>query len=69
MKHSNLTEKETAALNRGRCCDCSSLLVDGPCGSGSMNYYCSQKGCGSRFNMSMEWERISEPSPYDRHPT
>jgi hypothetical protein len=66
MPYPMLTEKEVAALNRGHCADCSSSLVEGPSGGGSINYYCSQRGCGSKFNLAVSWERISEPSPNER---
>jgi hypothetical protein len=65
-KYPKLTDDEVKTLNRDRCADCSSLLVDGPSGGGSQNYYCSQSRCGSKFNVSLSWERISAPSPNER---
>lgn len=66
MKYPALTQIETVALNRHRCPDCSAALADGPCGGGSINYLCTQRGCGSKFNLAVSWERISEPSPNER---
>ncbi len=66
MKYPVLTEKEISALNRDRCPDCSARLAEGPQGGGSINHYCSQSGCGSKFNLAISWERISEPSPNDK---
>jgi hypothetical protein len=61
-----LTEEDIKRLNRHRCADCSAQLTEGPHGGGSINYHCSQGRCGSRFNLSIGWERISEPSPNER---
>lgn len=68
MNYPELTTKEISALNRNRCPDCSSQLMEGPHGGGSINHYCSQSGCGSKFNLAVSWERISIPSPNDKGP-
>ncbi len=66
MPYPKLSEDEILDLNRERCPDCKAKLIDEPSGGGSQNYYCSQpRFCGSKFNMSLSWERISEPAPND----
>lgn len=63
MKYPELTAKENALLADGKCADCEGLLYEGPCGGGSINYLCGNDRCGSKFNMALSWERISQPSP------
>lgn len=64
MTYPTLTDAEIKILNRDRCPDCRHRLVEGPCGGGSINHYCgATKHCGSKFNLSVSWERISSPSP------
>jgi len=67
MKYPALTKAEVSRLNRGRCADCTNQLVEGPSGGGSINHYCvDQKNCGSKFNLSLSWERISIAAPNAR---
>ena len=63
MPHPVLTEADVAKLNDSQCPDCDGLIYEGPCGGGSINYVCGNERCGSRFNMALSWERISEISP------
>lgn len=64
MSYPKLSKAEVTLLNRMRCPDCRTGLIDGPSGGGSQNYYCGNpKNCGSKFNVSLSWERISAPAP------
>lgn len=64
MTFPKLSESETAILVGGRCPDCNNPLLKGPEGGGSMNFLCGAHAtCGSKYNFSLEWERISEPNP------
>lgn len=67
MAYPKLTETENATLVGGRCPDCNNPLLKGPEGGGSMNFLCAATAtCGSVFNFSLDWERVSEPGP-QRH--
>lgn len=62
-----LTEDEMKLLRATECCpDCGTgKLGEGPHGGLSINWYCLEPKCGSRFNDMgpFGWERISDPSP------
>lgn len=50
----------------GHCCDCQvGELKEGPNGGLSVNVYCDNPGCGSRFNVcgTILTERITDASP------
>lgn len=67
-----LTEYETRIIyakgeKNGFCPDCQAeRLVEGPSGGLSTNYYCLNKRCGSRYNLSggLFDERITDRSPF-----
>lgn len=63
MRYPELTEKETQSLDANKCPDCEGLLYEGSHGGGSINWLCGSERCGSRFNYSLYWERVSRPSP------
>lgn len=62
-----LTEDEMKVVyDKENCPDCEvGPLVEGPSGGLSINRYCINKDCGSRFNDMgpFGWERISARSP------
>jgi hypothetical protein len=63
MRYPELTDKEITRLDATKCADCDANIYEGPCGGGSINYQCGNERCGSKFNYSLSWERISQPSP------
>jgi len=63
-----LTPDELSFISRsnGRCPDCYfGELIEGPHGGLSINMYCANPDCGSRFNDTgpFGWDRISDASP------
>lgn len=65
-----LTEDEVNLIySSQRCPDCRrGLLLEGPSGGGSQNYFCDDTDCGSRFNNCLDWwDRISDASPKKRN--
>lgn len=51
-------------IYKGFCPDClSEGLLAGPEGGGSQNVMCANPQCGSKFNVGIGVERISDPSP------
>ncbi len=63
LKGEKLTEYECASFYKDVCPDCLGMIVEGPSGGGSQNYYCTESDCGSKFNDSLDIERISDASP------
>ena len=68
MDRDRCTDAESSMIAMDRCPDCKGRLVDGPCGGGSINKYCINDNCGSRFNDMSPFnaERISPRSPNRR---
>lgn len=59
------TKEEAYLVQTGKCCDCEEMLADGPSGGLSINMYCLNPKCGSRFNDMGPFgvERISDAQP------
>lgn len=59
------TMEEESLIRDGNCPDCAGDLVEGPHGGLSVNWYCSNKYCGSRFNVAgpLLVERITDARP------
>jgi len=63
-----LTDAEVVLALEGACPDCGELLLNGPRGGLSINRYCSNAGCGSRFNFlgpraELGIDRITDAMP------
>jgi hypothetical protein len=57
---------ESAKAGQPACPDCGRApLLEGPSGGLSVNVYCGNDECGSRFNDmgAFGWERITDASP------
>ena len=64
--HENLTEWELEQFWGGACPDCGKeKLIEGPCGGASINIYCRNIACESKFNDMCPFgvERITDRSP------
>jgi hypothetical protein len=64
-KGESCTEEESKMVGSHLCPDCGGPLYDGPCGGLSINMYCGNQKCGSRFNEMGPFgsDRISDASP------
>lgn len=69
-EYPELTAREVADLDKGRCPDCNGIgFLEGPHGGMNVNIQCANPVCKSKFNVipglggSFGKERISEPSP------
>ncbi len=65
-----LSPEEASVFRNIRCPDCEEQkLVEGPCGGLSINIYCTNPKCGSKFNDMGPFgiERISDAQP-DKSP-
>jgi len=65
-ENENLSKREAKILYGGKCPDCSATrLLEGPSAGLSMNVYCGNDACGSRFNVMGPFgtQRITDASP------